>query len=136
MAKKVTPDQLGDVLNEIFAEYQGDIIETVNEATKKVAEAGANELKQRAKFSGIKGSKYVNSFRADLLESSRLGNTYVIRSTEYRLAHLLEHGHAIVVHGKRTGKRTKAYHHWSEVEQDVVKQYEQDIKARIQQIRG
>lgn len=136
MAKKVTPDKLGDVLNEIFADYQGDIIETVNEATKKVAEAGASELKQRAKFSGIKGRKYVNSFRADLLEQSRLGNVYVIRSTEYRLAHLLEHGHAIVVHDKRTGKRTKAYHHWSEVEQDVVKQYEQEIKAKIQQIRG
>lgn len=135
MAKRISPNELSDTIKNILDEYGNDIIAGANEATKKVAEYGARELKERAIFAGIKGHKYTNSFRSELLQGSRLGNTYVIRSTEYRLAHLLEHGHAIVVHGKRTGKRTRAFHHWTHVEDDVNKKLEQEIKDRIQQTR-
>lgn len=133
MAKKISPDELQDAIRDILDEYEGDILEGMNAATKLVAENGARELKERARFSGIKGTKYVGSFRAMLTEKTRLGNTYTIYSTKPSLAHLLEHGHVIWVHGKRTGKRTRAFHHWTHVEDEVNKELEQAIKDRIQQ---
>lgn len=131
MSKRITPDQLQDALNDILENYSDDLQTNLNAATKQVAEAAAQSLKERARYAGIKGNKYVRSFRAKKLDSSRLGETYVVYSTQYRLTHLLEHGHAIVVHGKRTGKRTRAFHHWSHVEEDAIRQLEQAVIRKV-----
>ena len=132
MKKKIPIEDLQDAIADILNEYADDIITGANEAAKQTAASGAEALKERAKMSGIRGTKYVNSFKSKLLNQSRLGNTYVIYSTEYRLAHLLEHGHVIKVHGKRTGGRTRAFHHWSKVEDEVSRQFEQAVTNRIQ----
>ena len=95
------------------------LTEDCNKSAADLAKYGSEELKDKAAAAGIKGKKYRNSFRWQLLEESPFGNIYVIRSTQYRIAHLLEHGHIIVSHGKYTGERTKERHHWTDVEQDV-----------------
>lgn len=119
MNSKVTPEGLGAAVNDILEAYTETLTEDCNKSAADLAKYGAEELKQKAASAGIGGRKYKNSFRWQLLKESPFGNIYVIRSTQYRIAHLLEHGHIIVSHGKYTGKRTRARHHWTEVEQDV-----------------
>lgn len=119
MAKKVTPEQLGDAIAEILEGYGEDLTADCNRAAAEVAKYGSQELKDKAAEAGIGGRKYKNSFRWQLLEETPFGNIYVIKSTQYRIAHLLEHGHLIVSHGKYTGRRTRAFRHWSDVEQDT-----------------
>lgn len=132
MSKRTTtPDELGSVLDGIIAEYAEDIAEACDRSAESIAKYGAGELKTAAQNAGIKGRKYINSFRAELLEENPLGNVYVIRSTQYRIAHLLEHGHLIVSHGKITGKRTRSFRHWSKVEEDVSNKLEEAVKAAI-----
>lgn len=130
--KKVTPDQLDNAIAEILEEYAGDLTENLNRVSKEIADYGRQELAEKARASGLKGRKYFNSFRVDLLSRSEFGNIYVIKSTQYRIAHLLEHGHVVVSHGKYTGKRTRAFHHWSYVEQDTSKKLEQAVKDQIE----
>lgn len=119
MAKKVTPEQLGDAIAEILEGYGEDLTADCNRAAAEVAKYGSQELRDKAAEAGIGGRKYKNSFRWQLLEETPFGNIYVIKSTQYRIAHLLEHGHIIASHGKYTGERTKPRRHWSEVEQDT-----------------
>lgn len=132
MAKKITPDQLDSAIAEILNEYAGNLTEGLNKVSKEVADCGKQELKDKAKASGINGKKYFNSFRAELLSESPHGNIYVIKSTQYRIAHLLEHGHIVVSHGRYTGKRARAFHHWTTVEQDTSKKLEDAVKAQIE----
>lgn len=131
-SKKISPDQLDSAIAEILEEYAGDLTEGLNQASKQIADYGRQELKDKAQASGIKGKKYFNSFRAELLSESPFGNTYVIKSTKYRIAHLLEHGHIVVSHGKYTGKRTRAFHHWTQVEEDTSKKLEAVAKQQIE----
>lgn len=43
----------------------------------------------------------------------------------YRLTHLLNNGHRIVVHGKHLPGRTKAYHYVEPVEEEAKQQFEE-----------
>lgn len=116
---KVAPDRLGAAIGDILEDYTESLTADCNKEAADLAKYGSEELKHFAANAGIGGRKYRNSFRWQLLEESPFGNVYVIRSTQYRIAHLLEHGHIIVSHGKYTGERTKERHHWTEVEKDV-----------------
>jgi len=132
MAKKIIkPEELSSALGDILEDYAADITEACDRSAETIAKYGAGELKTSAQNAGIKGRKYINSFRADLLKESPLGNVYVIRSTQYRIAHLLEHGHLVVSHGKITGKRTRSFRHWSKVEEDVSRKLEEAVKDVI-----
>lgn len=133
MAKRITPDELNDAINEILEDYSAGLVDKCNRITESVAQYGASDLRERAKASGIKGRKYVNSFRAEMTEKSPYGNVWTIRSTQYRLTHLLEHGHRVISHGKVTGKRTHEYHHWSKTEDTVIKRFEEEIRHQIEQ---
>ena len=135
MAKaKIQPEELGAALTEILEDYTEDLTVRCNKASETTARAGAEDLKSKAQSSGIGGRKYNRSFASKLLNESPLGNTYVIYSRQYRIAHLLEHGHLIVAHGKYTGKRTRAFHHWSKVEADVSTKLEDSVKRAVQEL--
>lgn len=107
---------LEQAVNEILEDYTLTLTESANKATQLVAEFGVEELRRRAEASGLSGRRYKRSFRWKVLEKSPFGDVYVLSSTSYRIAHLLEHGHRIYSHGKYTGRSTRAFRHWSETE--------------------
>lgn len=141
---KVSADQLDFEIKKILAEYNYDVQVKCNEATKEVAEWGAEQLKFDARNAGIKGRKYVNSFYAKQLKTKRgrlkyatfggqiIGETWVIASKQYRIAHLLEHGHFVKSHGKLTGFRAEAHHHWTDVEKQTIDLLDGKVRAIIE----
>lgn len=130
-------EELEQALTEILTDYTQTVTDKCNEATEQLAKYGKEELRHRAEVAGIGGRKYKRSFRWQVLEKSPFGNVYLISSTNYRLTHLLEHGHRIYSHGKYTGKSTRAFRHWSDVEEELdQKMTEAAVKAVNEANRG
>lgn len=133
---KVTVDGLADVVNDIIEDYSVDLLTATNKAVKEMAKWGAQSLKMRARSAGIGGSRYVNSFISTRASSGRLGDVYTISSRDphYRVAHLLEDGHAIYVHGKGTGKRTRPRVHWEDLQDDIDALLTDKVIAAIERL--
>ena len=113
-------DNLAPAIRGFIEDYSYEVQKLANQAVKDVAKNGAERLKTEAKNAGIGGRKYVKSFKAEMTKSTIFGEAWTIKSTQYRVAHLLEHGHIVKSHGKYTGKRTEARHHWTTVEQECT----------------
>ena len=129
--RKISPDQLGDAINDILTEYA----ETVVTDTKSAVEATGKMAAETAQAyaSRIGKGKYAKSIKSKVTESSRVGATVTIYSTQYRIAHLLEHGHAKVT---RTGKvlgTTRAFPHFTPAEAMAESTLEKKV---IQAIKG
>ena len=124
MARKVSIDGLADAVMENLMEYadlaSGDVKKAVRKAgntARKEIEAGApQDTGAYAKSWAVKTTK----------ESSSALQVTVHSKTRYRIAHLLEHGHA-----KRGGGRVAARPHIASAEQSGIEQLEQEIERCI-----
>lgn len=88
--------------------YSDAVSEKIGEAVETVANEVNDEIKQHVTFRQPTG-KYVNAFRVKKLNTgSKLNHSRVwhVIGPQYRLTHLLEHGHAL-----RNGGRVRAFPH-------------------------
>ena len=131
--KKINPEQLGEALNEIIDEYAHRV---VNDSKDELLAIGKLTVKTaQAYASRIGRGRYAKSL--SMQEEADSGRAYMgarvqIYSKQYRIAHLLEHGHTKV---SRTGKplgMTKAFPHFAPAEKLAVSMLEQRIKQVIQ----
>ena len=123
--KKVTLQQLPDVLEEILKEYEGHILTNIPEITERVGKEGVKALKSEAR-SKFNGKKYANGWRS-VSERTRMGAEVTIYNSRLPgLPHLLEHGHA-----KRGGGRVEGRAHIKPVEKELIKKYEKDVVNEI-----
>lgn len=97
----------------------------VNDAVIKVADAAVKELQEN---SPKKSGKYAKSWKKkeeQLATGSKSATIY--NEKHYRLTHLLEFGHATV-----NGGRVAAHPHIANVEQKVIKEFEDEIRRGIE----
>lgn len=111
-------------LQKILNDYNDDVMKAVEEEGTKLGRKAVNELKST---SPKKRGKYARGWKSKKLAGS-LGNfeSVVYNSTHPGLTHLLEKGHAT-----RNGGRTAAQPHIKPVEEQVKREYEENLKARL-----
>ena len=120
----IKPDALEKVIVAELKAYAEQVTEDVKKSTKDAADFCLNEVKKNSPtFTGKykAGWKKLNSF-----ENSTEIRMTIYNRPEYRLAHLLEHGHA-----KRGGGRVEAKPHIAPAEEATEKMFEQKVLMRV-----
>lgn len=116
---KVSIDNLTNEIGKLLQDYTTEVEEGLEKAKEKAAKDGANLLKQT---SPKRYGKYAKGWKA-----TREGRTWIIHNaTRYQIAHLLEKGHA-----KRGGGRVPGTVHIAPVEEQTIKQFENDVEKVI-----
>lgn len=128
--KKVKPENLGAAIDEILTDYAEKVVTDTKEA---VVETGKMAAKTAQAYAGRIGrGQYAKSIKSKTESSNSFGTSVVVYSTQYRIAHLLEHGHVVKRGGKVVGK-ARAFPHFSLAEATaetmLVRKIEQLVKG-------
>lgn len=111
MGKVVSADGLTKELGTLLSRYGSEVAAEVDKNLKKTAKEVSDEIKKNAQSAGFKigdvGADYVKGWGV----TKDNGKWIVYNKKMPGLAHLLEHGHRIVIHGIYTGKSTRAFEH-------------------------
>lgn len=122
MSKAIKPANLADVIQQELTLYTEGVTERVNEAGK----ASAEKLRKMTKASA---PVVTGSFRKNIavkeVDAGHGMKKYIwhVKAPDYRLTHLLVHGHAT-----KTGGRTKADPFLHKALDVVLPEYEQAVK--------
>ena len=121
--KRVSIDELGNVISKEFEEY----VELTTEEVKSICKEVADDCKKKIEDEApVDTGRYKRSWSVTETERKRMGVTYTVHSkTQYQLTHLLEYGHA-----KRGGGRTKAQPHIIKGEELAIKELKEKAGAR------
>lgn len=110
--------------------YSSEVAKSVKKITKKYADELVKKTKETAPDGYRKRNKYKDSIQCKLQEENLHGVKYIwyvnSKNSNYRLTHLLVHGHA-----KRNGGRTKENHFLRNAVEAVEKDYIQAIEEVI-----
>ena len=104
-------------------DYSIDFIKTVEIAVNETAEEVVDELHTAGTF---KGKKYRRSWQFRNATTGDMIGVTVFNKKHYRLAHLLEFGHA-----NRNGGRTKAYPHIAPINDKVGDIFQSKMEALL-----
>ena len=124
MAKTVTIDDMDAAIMDILDEYEEFTVQTVREATQRVAKEGIRALKSSSGQFGGSG-KYARGWTTTS-EGGRFDTTVTIHNRTPGLPHLLENGHAL-----RNGGRVSGRTHIAPVEQELVTKFEQLLRTEL-----
>lgn len=115
------------ILNEVD-DFFGLTQEAIGDAQKAAAKKAISRIKETApKLSG----KYAKGWKSTT-EKTRTGtSTTVYNKDAPGLAHLLEHGHAMVAGGRTVG-RVDAKPHLAKAEEEAIEAYQNEIERRIE----
>ena len=118
-------DQLAAEIAKGLAEYSQDVVEKVNVSSEKVGKAAVKKLKQT---SPKKTGKYAKSWT--MTTERAVGQPHKrivhVRAPHYRLAHLLEYGHAKVGGGRVEGRP-----HIRPAEEEVIREFTREVEEVI-----
>lgn len=126
MARKVSADAFSSAISKVLAQYSDNVKENLGEITKALAKRGAKEVKAKSKTTFGGSGKYANGWtsRFDTGRFSAQGTIY--NGAVPGLPHLLENGHA-----NRGGGRTPGRAHIKPVEEELIRQYENEVKSKL-----
>ena len=117
----IKADALSDEIAKLLSEYEAEIVKNTDACGKAVANAAAKKLRQT---SPKRTGKYVTREKGAFGENAK----YIVHNKKrYRLTHLLEHGHVTA-----NGKRTRAIPHIKPVEEQVIREYEKQVREAIE----
>ena len=122
--QKIKIDQLADAVNEQLSEYSDLAAETVKAAVEKAGKSVKDTIRDTAPRDT---GKYAKSWRTKKTkETSTQLEVTVYSPSRYRIAHLLEHGHA-----KRGGGRVRAIPHIAPAEEAAETRLMADIERGL-----
>lgn len=121
---KVTIDNFDQAVEKILQDYGDDITADLSEITERIGKEGVKMMRSSASIFNRTG-KYKKSWKAKV-ERGRLESVVVLYSTIPGLPHLLEYGHA-----KRGGGRVEGKEHIKPVEEKLIEQFDQKVRAII-----
>lgn len=126
MANVVKIENLGTALEEMLGLYHSEVTEAVNEASSNAVKKLAKRTKATAPV-GARGS-FKRNITSKRLRTSPNGDTFVwyVKAPDYRLTHLLVHGHAT-----RNGGRTHSDPFLQNALNEVLPEYEADIREAV-----
>ena len=129
--QKLTADNFSEQVSKILKDYEGDITDSVGEISLKIGKSGAQAIKNEAntKFNDVhlQKGRYGSGWKAEITEQTRLKTVVTIHNAKYPgLPHLLEYGHLT-----RNGKRTTPRPHIKPVEDQITKEFETEVVAKL-----
>ena len=126
----IKPEEFAKELEAKLLEYSDDVLEVVDEVTKKVGEMVMDEIKSHISFNEPSGD-YVKSFslKSDKTRTKRTRIWHVLKP-HYRLTHLLEKGHAL-----KNGGRSRAFPHIKYGEELATRKYPEMLKEAIKNVK-
>ena len=132
MSGSINIDQLADAVMDVLEEYRDVTIDVLTGAVDKVARETVAEIRGDIPAAGIGGTgDYRKSWasKKDAGARGRYAYAKVVYAKEphYRLTHLLEKGHDLIVRGKALG-RVKAFVHIRPAAGAAADKLEQYIK--------
>ena len=122
---KISVDQLAAEIAKGLAEYSRDVVEKVNVSSEKVGKAAVKKLKQT---SPKRTGKYAKSWTMSTEKAIGQPDLRIIhvKAPHYRLAHLLEYGHAKVGGGRVEGRP-----HIRPAEEEVIREFTAAVEEVI-----
>lgn len=122
------PDDLARLIGQYLSEYSQEITVKTKRAVDIVANEVNAEIKARVPFTQRSGN-YVRAFRIKTQHETKYNKTkaWHVVDGEYRLTHLLEHGHAL-----KGGGRARAFPHIIYGEQLAEKRLQELIEGGIE----
>ena len=123
-SRKITADNLGEAIAEILEDYGDEVQKDMDDVVKDVGKAGVKAIKSASGVFGGTG-KYRKGWTSQT-DTERYGSTVTIYNRTPGLPHLLENGHA-----KRGGGRVPGKTHIAPVEQELIKQFEEQIEKAV-----
>lgn len=125
----ITIEQLADAIQKELTLYGENVTDGVKQASDLVAGELLQNTKNDAKASGIRGTgKYVRAMAVKKTKDDAFCrvNTWYVKKPQYRLAHLLEYGHAL-----RNGGRARAFPHIKKNEERAVQEFNELVEGVI-----
>ncbi len=121
----VSVDQLAAEIARGLAEYSQGVIEKVNVSSEKVGKAAVKRLKQTSP------KRYGNYAKSWTMKTEpEVGQPHKrivhVKAPHYRLAHLLEYGHAKVGGGRVEGRP-----HIRPAEEEVIREFTREVEEAI-----
>lgn len=109
-----------------------DYSEEISEKTFQAARRRARELRKKvAEGSPEKSGEYRKGWKTEKKTGTITGRTiFLVSNKNYRLPHLLEHGHALKQGGRTTGS-VRAFPHINKNAEIAQKAYEKDVEELI-----
>lgn len=123
MADVIKPEQLANTVNKLLQEYGDEVYKAVGEAVQEVADEATNELHTAGSFNG---TKYRASWTNEVKKTATSADATVFNRRHYRLAHLLEFGHA-----KQNGGRTREFPHIAPINDKVEENFERKLRTLL-----
>lgn len=121
----ISVDKLASEITSMLAEYSQEVVEKVDKSSEKVGKAAVKRLKD---ISPKDTGDYAKSWRMKTNVYFGQPSTRIIHvaAPHYRLAHLLEFGHA-----KAGGGRVEGKPHIRPVEQEVIRDFTREVEEAI-----
>lgn len=122
-------EELADAIGKELTLYGENVTDGIKQASDTVAGELLQNTRSDAKASGIKGTgKYIGAMAIKKTKDDAFGrvNTWYVKSPQYRLAHLLEYGHAL-----RNGGRARAFPHIKKNEERAVQEFNDLVEGVI-----
>ena len=124
--RTVSIDGLGKAIEQELSIYHEDVTRRVD----MLSEAAAKELVKETKATAPEGARgsYKKNIASKLTKKTRRGNTYTwhVKAPDFRLTHLLVHGHAT-----RDGGRTRPDPFLKNALDKVLPRYQRDVEEAL-----
>lgn len=132
--RKVTPENLGAAINDILTDYAETVVRSTNEAVEETGKMAVKIAQSYATRIGRgKYAKSLSMEKTDKAGRVSVGTSVTIYSKQYRIAHLLEHGHVVKNKSGEVVGNARAFPHFTMAEAMA----ESTLPAKIEQaIRG
>ena len=126
MSRKVPIDKLTDEVDKILKEYGENVQQNLGDIVKQMAKKGAQTLRSQSRGTFGGTGAYAKGWTSTA-QTGRVSAQGTIYNEDLPgLPHLLEHGHA-----NRNGGRTPGRVHIATVEDALIKEFEQKVKAKL-----
>lgn len=128
--QNVSPNNFAKSINQLLDEMDEEITGIVSEAVKEVTSESLEKVRTRAKSYGWKN--YPKQIAKSVTRASTSWNrrhpagTIYVKAPDYRIAHLLENGHAL-----RNGGRARAFPHFKDGADYADTELENRIKEKL-----
>jgi len=123
----ISVDKLASEIAKGLAEYSQDVVEKVNVSSEAVGKAAVKRLKHTSPKRPGSG-KYAKSWA--MKTEPEVGQPHKrivhVKAPHYRLAHLLEYGHAKVGGGRVEGRP-----HIGPAEEEVIREFAREVEEAI-----